>query len=58
MSEIEEGSGYSWEISDEAVVEVNKAYKSLHVSPVLQGKPIADSGNFNRVHLNLVLWDD
>ena len=58
MSEIEEGSGDGWEISDEATVEVNEAYESLHVSPVLQGGPIVDSGNFNKVHLNLVLWDD
>ena len=36
-------------------VEVNKAYKSLHVSPVLQGGLVMDSGNFNRVYLDLVL---
>ena len=40
------------------MVEVNEAYKSLHISLVLQGGPITDSGNFNKVHLDLVLWDD
>jgi len=36
-------------------VEVNKAYESLHISPVLQGRPITDSGDLNRVHHDLVL---
>ena len=58
ISEVEEQSGYGREISDEAMVEVNKAYENLYVSPVLRGRPVIDSGNFNRVHLNLVLWDD
>ena len=40
------------------MVEVDEAYESLHVSPVLQGGPIIDSSNFNRVHLDLVLQDD
>ena len=39
-------------------VEVNKAYESLHISPVLWDEPIADSGNLNRVYLDLVLRDD
>ena len=39
-------------------VEVNEAYESLHISPVLQGGPITDSGNFHRVHLDCVLQDD
>ena len=39
-------------------VKVNKACESLYISPVLWGEPIADSGNFNRVHLDLVLQDD
>ena len=43
---------------DEATVEVNEAYKGLHVSPVLWDGPLIDSGNFNRVHRNLVLRDD
>jgi len=58
ISEVKERSGDGWEILDEATVEVNEAYKSLHVSLVLQNKPIADSSNFNRVYLNLVFWDD
>jgi len=58
MSEIEEGSGYNWEIPDEATVEVNKAYESLDVSLVFWGGPVADSSDFNRVYCNLVLWDD
>ena len=37
------------------MVEVNEAYESLHVSLVLQGGLIADSGDFHRVHLDLVL---
>jgi len=37
------------------MVEVNRTYESLHVSLVLQGRPIMDSSNFDRVHLNLVL---
>jgi len=40
------------------MVEVNEAYESLHVSLVLQGRPVTDSSNFNRVHLDLVLQDD
>jgi len=39
-------------------VEVNEAYEGLHVSLALQDGPLADSGNFNRVHRNLVLQDD
>ena len=35
MSEVKEGSSYGREISDKAMVEVNKAYESLHVSLVL-----------------------
>ena len=58
MSEVEEGSGNGWEILDKTTVEVNEAYESLYISPVLRDRPIADSGNFNRVHLNLVLRDD
>jgi len=58
MSEVEEGSGNGWEILDKTTVEVNEAYESLHISPVLRDRPIADSGNFNRVHLDLVLRDD
>jgi len=58
MHEVEEGSGYGREISDKATVEVDKAYESLHVSLILQGGPIADSGNFNWVHCNLVFRDD
>ena len=58
MSEVKEGSSYGREISDKAMVEVNKAYESLHVSLVLWGGPVTDSGNFNRVHLDLVLQDD
>jgi len=58
MSEVEEGSGYGWEISDKSTVEVNKAYKGLHVSLVLRGRPLVDSSDFNRVHRYLVLQDD
>ena len=58
MSEVKEGSGYGWEILDEVAVEVNKAYESLHISLVLQSGSIADSGDFNRVHRDLVLWDN
>jgi len=58
MSEVKEGSGYGQEISDEAPVEVNKAYESLYVSLVLQDGPVTDFSNFNRVHLDLVLRDD
>ena len=39
-------------------VEVNEAYESLHVSPVLWDGPIMDSSNFHGVHLNLVFRDD
>ena len=58
MNEVKEGSGSGWEVPDEAMVEVNEAYESLHVSPVLQSRPITDSSDFNGVHLDLVLWDD
>ena len=43
---------------DEATVKVNEAYESLHISLVLQDGLLADSGNFNRVHRDLVLRDD
>jgi len=55
MSEVKERSGYGQEILDKAIVEINKAYESLHISLVLQSGLIADSGNFHRVHLNFVL---
>jgi len=55
LSEVEEGSSYGREVLDEVTVEVNKAYEGLHVSPALRGGPLADSGNFNRVHHNFVL---
>ena len=54
-SEVKERLSYGREVLDEATVEVNEAYKGLHISPVLQGGPLADSGNFNRVHRDLVL---
>ena len=57
-SEVEEGSSYGREVLDEATVEVNKAYEGLHVSPVFWGGLLADSGNFNRVHRDLVLQND
>ena len=37
------------------MVEVNKAYEGLHASLVLWDRPLADSGNLNQVHLDLVL---
>ena len=40
------------------MVEVDEAYESLHVSPVLQSRPIVDSGNFNWIHHNLVFQND
>ena len=43
---------------DEATIEVNEAYKGLHISPVLQDGPLVDSGDFNRVHHDLVLRND
>jgi len=58
MREVKEGSGYGREISDKATVEVDEAYESLHVSLVLQGRPIANSSDFNWVHHNLVFQDD
>jgi len=39
-------------------IEVNKAYEGLHVSPVLWGGSLMDSGNLNRGNLDLVLQDD
>ena len=58
MSEVEEGSGYGRKVLDEVMVEVNEAYESLHISPVLWDGLFADSGNFNRVYCDLVLRDD
>ena len=55
MSEVKEGPDNGGEVSDEALVEIDEVYKSLHVSSVLQDGPITDSSNLNRVHLNLVL---
>ena len=40
------------------MVEVNKAYKGLYISPVLQSRPLADSSDFNWVHRNLVFRDN
>ena len=40
------------------MVEVNEADESLHVSLVPRGGPITDFGDFHRVYLDLVLWDD
>jgi len=57
-SEVEEGPGDGGEVPDEATVEVDEAYESLYVSPVLWGGLIVDSSNLNRVHLDLVLRDD
>jgi len=57
-SKVEEGPGDGGEVLDKATVEVDEAYESLYVSPVLRGGSIVDSGNLNRVHLNLVLRDD
>ena len=57
-SEVEEGLSYGRKVLDEATVEVNKAYEGLYVSPVLWSGLLADSGNFNRVHCDLVLRND
>ena len=58
MSEVEEGSSYGREVLNEAMVEVDKTYESLYISLVLRDGPLADSGDLNRVHRNLVLRDD
>ena len=57
-SEVKEGSSYSREVLDKVTVEINEAYKGLYISPVLQGGPIADSGDFHGVHHNFVLQND
>jgi len=57
-SEVKEGLSYGREVLDEATVEVNEAYKGLHISPVLRGGLLMDSSNFNMVHRDLVLRDD
>jgi len=58
VGEVKEGSSYSREVLDEAMVEVNEAYESLYISSVLWNRPLTDSGDFNRVHRNFVLQDD
>jgi len=58
MNEVKERSGYGQEILDKAMVEVNKVYESLYVSPVFWSRPIIDSGDFHRVYCNFVLQDD
>ena len=58
VSKVKEGLSYGREVLDEVMVEVNEVYESLYISPVLWDGPLADSGNFNRVHYNLVLQDD
>ena len=40
------------------MVEVNKAYESLHISLVLWDGLLTNSGDFNRVYCDLVLRDD
>ena len=57
-SEVEKGLSYGREVLDEATIEINKAYEGLHVSPVLWDGPLTDSGDFNRVHRDLVLQND
>jgi len=57
-SEVEERSSYGREILDKAMVEINEAYESLHVSLVLWDGPIMDSSDFHRVHHNFVLQND
>jgi len=58
VSEVKERSSYSQEVLDKATVEVNEAYKSLHISLVLQNRLLVDSGNFNRVYHDFVFRDD
>ena len=58
MNKVKERSGYGQEILDKAMVEVNKVYESLHVSPVFWSGPIIDSGDFHRIYCNFVLQDD
>ena len=58
MSEVEEGLSYGREVSNEATVEVDEIYESLYISLVLQDRPLADSGDLNRVYRNLVLRDN
>jgi len=40
------------------MVEVDKAYESLHISLVLWNGLITDSSDFNWVHRNLIFQDD
>ena len=40
------------------MVEVDETYESLYISLVLRDGLLADSGDLNRVHHNLVLRDD
>ena len=54
VSEVEEGSSYGREVLNEAMVEVDETYESLYISPVLRDRPLADSGDLNRVHCNFV----
>jgi len=58
VSEVKERLSYGQEVLDKVTVEVNEAYESLHISPVLWNGLLMDSGDFNRVHHNLVLQDD
>jgi len=58
MCEVKERSSYGWEILNKVIVEINKAYESLHISPVFQGGPITDSSDFYGVYCNFVLWDN
>jgi len=58
MSEVEEESSYGREVLNKATVEINKAYEGLYISLVLRGRPIADSGDFYKVHRNFVLQND
>jgi len=58
VSEIKEGSSYGQEVLNEMIVEVDEIYESLYISLVLRGRPLADSGDLNRIHCNLVLRDD
>ena len=52
------GFGNMQEISDEALVEIDKSHEWLDFSHIFGGRPVSDAGNLDWVHLYTTLQKD
>ncbi|KDQ24151.1 hypothetical protein PLEOSDRAFT_1020914, partial [Pleurotus ostreatus PC15] len=57
-SEVEERPSDMRVVLDEAAVEIDEPEEGLEFSPSPRGRPVRDSGNLHRIHLDLTLGDD